>query len=574
MAIPYEPTSATLAMRNTPRFGHPNNFALLFGTKQQATDYFEGLIYAGVVCLAIFLFWSLVILVFKCMGPRRVGFLAGGPFIRPTDLTKEYKRPFIVRVIFLICGILVIVFSILFVTQGLTNIRSTVRTVQAGTSGLANITDTANSVFDSLLMTAESATGTRKTLRAFRNDPTFCLNNETVLEYLLNSTGENYSTWVTSAVAATAQLGDFLGNQTKDLQAVADSATTITDNANEQTQNIAIKDWQSLIILIPYIVFPTILLVGVVMAWFEKLNTRYRCLLTWFVLPIFVFQVFFAYLVSSLVMMGASGNADFCSGGQQVSPTGTITNILATQGYSEQDLEYQIALFYIEQCISQNPLAYLDEYATKLASSQNIIEVLSLSMIQSTNATSPVFPALESFCGDTVYAFQAAVTDMKNDVISLANDVLQLVELLRCSNVAPLYVTTFYGGTCTYSITGVTWCFSAFLVVGTMGLIMIMLRSAWQDVLDPAMAAEAKELNFEDEEYPEQVYPHMIPGSSSEYQEDYGVGDNETKPVDPYGDQSSFAESASAPYATTDHNDPEQATLASGSVYTSSPNRD
>lgn len=193
-------------------------------------------------------------------------------------------------------------------------------------------------------------------------------------------------------------------------------------------------------------------------------------------------------------------------------------------------------------------------------------------MIQSTNATSPVFPVLESFCGDTVYAFQAAVTDMENDVISLANDVLQLVELLRCSNVAPLYVTTFYGGTCTYSITGVTWCFSAFLVVGTMGLIMIMLRSAWQDVLDPAMAAEAKELNFEDEEYPEQVNPHMISGSSSEYQEDYGVGDDETKPVDPYGDQSSFAESASAPYSTTDYNDPEQATLASGSVYTSSPN--
>lgn len=33
--------------------------------------------------------------------------------------------------------------------------------------------------------------------------------------------------------------------------------------------------------------------------------------------------------------------------------------------------------------------------------------------------------------------------------------------------------------TCTYSVKGVTWAFASFLVIGLMGMLMIMFRSAW-----------------------------------------------------------------------------------------------
>ena len=45
--------------------------------------------------------------------------------------------------------------------------------------------------------------------------------------------------------------------------------------------------------------------------------------------------------------------------------------------------------------------------------------------------------------------------------------------------ILPIYTSTFYDGTCKYSITGVTWTFASFLVLGVMGMLMIMFRSSW-----------------------------------------------------------------------------------------------
>lgn len=38
---------------------------------------------------------------------------------------------------------------------------------------------------------------------------------------------------------------------------------------------------------------------------------------------------------------------DFCSGGDNSTPDGTLIDIMAVQGYTEADLVYRIARFYI-----------------------------------------------------------------------------------------------------------------------------------------------------------------------------------------------------------------------------------
>lgn len=185
------------------------------------------------------------------------------------------------------------------------------------------------------------------------------------------------------------------------------------------------------------------------------------------------------------------------------------------------------------------------------------------------NSTNMEAVTVTAFCGASLEPFQLAMSTLKEDVVSLAGSASATLSLLRCENILPLYTDTFYDGTCTYSIKGVTWAFAAFMVVGCMGLIMIMLRSSWQDVLTPMgyasdYAREPDDLYEEDEHRTvskAQVEPASVGGG---YEENYG-----TEPINPYGDQESMmASTAAYPMPNTSY---DQGTLASGSVYTSSP---
>lgn len=63
---------------NSARFGHTNNVTLLIsGTKSQGEDYLWGLIASSILIFAISVVWCILLLAFKCIGPRRVGWLSG-----------------------------------------------------------------------------------------------------------------------------------------------------------------------------------------------------------------------------------------------------------------------------------------------------------------------------------------------------------------------------------------------------------------------------------------------------------------------------------------------------------------
>ena len=123
-------------MRNLPRFGRSTNFADLWGTKEEQGDYIVGLLFGGLLLFSLFFAWSIALAIFKCLGQKRVGFLSGASFVRPpstttttTTTTTTVMRPFISRLVFLNASLLFILFSVLFVTQGLTNLRTTITTV-------------------------------------------------------------------------------------------------------------------------------------------------------------------------------------------------------------------------------------------------------------------------------------------------------------------------------------------------------------------------------------------------------------------------------------------------------------
>lgn len=119
-------------MRKVPRFGHSSDFADMFATPEEKQDYITGLLFAGVFLFVFFFVWSALLVFFKCFGTRRGGFLSGGSFIDPSSSESQTPSrcgPRFARTIFILSTVVLIVFSVLFVTNGLTNLRNSVVTV-------------------------------------------------------------------------------------------------------------------------------------------------------------------------------------------------------------------------------------------------------------------------------------------------------------------------------------------------------------------------------------------------------------------------------------------------------------
>lgn len=60
------------------RFGKPDDIQLVLeGTEEEQTDYVRGLLASSITIFAIFVFWMLLVLAFKCLGPYAAGILSG-----------------------------------------------------------------------------------------------------------------------------------------------------------------------------------------------------------------------------------------------------------------------------------------------------------------------------------------------------------------------------------------------------------------------------------------------------------------------------------------------------------------
>ena len=144
----------------------------------------------------------------------------------------------------------------------------------------------------------------------------------------------------------------------------------ISENMAETADNITLGSWQSLIFIIPFPIFSSLFVFGVLLAWFGRFHRGYARFLTWGVLPLFFILIVICYLLSGAVAIAASANADFCSGGTEKTPQETILEIVILNGASKEDMAYRIINLYLTSCTESggNPLRFLDEYQSQLVS--------------------------------------------------------------------------------------------------------------------------------------------------------------------------------------------------------------
>ncbi len=92
----YEFPSSVTHLKLLPRFGHGSDITVVFSSSQHdQEDYAAGLVALFVFLLMFFLFWTVMIVSFKVMGPANAGFLSGYHFVVPDpadDVNNTSRR--------------------------------------------------------------------------------------------------------------------------------------------------------------------------------------------------------------------------------------------------------------------------------------------------------------------------------------------------------------------------------------------------------------------------------------------------------------------------------------------------
>ena len=68
--------------KRIPRGGKINNITTIVAedtNKDDVKEYVKGILFAAILMLVLFFVWAIILLVFKCIGRKRVGVLSGRP---------------------------------------------------------------------------------------------------------------------------------------------------------------------------------------------------------------------------------------------------------------------------------------------------------------------------------------------------------------------------------------------------------------------------------------------------------------------------------------------------------------
>jgi hypothetical protein len=562
-------------LSSRPRFGlgdTSRDVSLLFGTTEQQGEYIKGFVILGSILVGMYALWFLALLILCCLGRRRVGFWSGRPFFvklspqeyddvfsedtddnvslnfegesivhrpkSPKTLRKTPrpgsvfpKRPTIVRCIFLLLGTIFILFSILLTTQGLSNLSSTVWTVQQSAADIHVIaTDVENLLVNTLDRVSKIAEETRTNVVAeLQSGPeNFCpaapdlvTSNDVVAD--IYNKGQ-------SAVELLDQLQTYqqpsLVNSVQDIKK---NSATVEDKAD----GFDTRDWRFVIFMVIVTAIPSVFMAATIMALYDVSFPGLLCAINFLLLPLFVLICLLMVIVSCGILFVSGMNGDFClPGGFQDneidrdiqsltsaqtsqyidnSPDLTVLRVLNRQGYQSNDLTFQVAVFYIQQCVYgadpfQTVKGYLSQLKDNEGTLKQFLEVLS---------GSGAMENLGLLCGRDYAPLRDTVSSLKDLIVVLVKAAVEAVRIIDCSNITPIYTKLVYDGTCEYSVRAMAWVLAASLVMSTSGFLMIMLRASYklnQYELDaeaaPSIPKEGDEQRggFEDQLYDGRTY--------------------------------------------------------------------
>lgn len=473
---PYEFTASVLNLRRLPRFGHGSDFTAVFSPYQDdQADYAAGLICLFVFLLIIFIFWTIVIITFKVMGPDNAGFLSGHHFVVPDPAEDEkniYKRPRRVRVVFLVATALLMLFSFLLVAMGLTNVQNASTTMGESLKTTDSLLEKANQIATNLEEVGVSSIEIRDAAVAELGN--LCPANPDISD----TVGIDIMGIAKKAKTDLTMLADFIDEGLGVLNENIVLVRGFTDGAEDATKQIEFWDWEMKLLSAGLFILPSFLAVGVGLVMLDVDVEPYQKALTYFFMPLFTMTIIVAFIVCCAMLPISATAADVCSGGGDVraGPDDTVLTIYRNLMGDNTDLIEKFVGFYTQRCdAGYYPFGFLNTYYNDLVSA-----------VDSTNDAVSAMQAsqdlLEEQCNREYGSVIKIVMEMNDNLKKLQRQVDNSLELVKCENINQLYVNTVHEAGCTYSVNAMAWIFASALVISVCGLIMIMLRSAYYPV--------------------------------------------------------------------------------------------
>lgn len=236
-----------------------------------------------------------------CLGRSKVGFLSGARFQAPENggSAKRIRRS---RIVFLIAGVLFIVFTFLWVALGITQLQDTVNTVDNANHDVDQILSESAAITTSLRSLGRTGTDLRMDMTSVLEN--FCTANPD----LEAQTGYDFVGSTQDALDFLDDLGDFIDKDLVDVEEGIADAQKGTADVNDVVDKID-GTWQSLLIAVPFVVLATLMLLGMTLVWLEISPPFCTSVLSWVILPLFVIATVVAFLLCGGAVINTVANA-------------------------------------------------------------------------------------------------------------------------------------------------------------------------------------------------------------------------------------------------------------------------
>lgn len=479
----FEETEAIIAMQKVPRFGNTNNITLLFlGTEEDKKKYVYGLLGVGILILALFLVWSLTLLILKCCG-RRVGCASGMP--KPIEYDNVYpdkyesdvrraKRSIMcTRIFFLLSGLAALASVVAFVIYGVGSLQNavveaqnSVNMVQGLTDGAYNDTTKFLESYNITVTQEENLVQQESKWCPYLTDPPENIVNNPQLSQVLSIISE----YIDVVQDNIAQLSQGLYNNVGKLQEDLADTSKQVETLNQQMEKVNIVFVVGLAMAIFQGCLILVMMFGVILAWCEALPKPFRCMQSYLLLPIFLLSMLVSIVFSVIFVVGAAAGSDLCF----PTPDAAVNSLLSSKKHDIGPFAYETAEYYINGCRGQEPLnftAYVPEVKSTIDSVHDFIMYLD-------NNTEIINEA----CGanTTIVTSSAYLID---SALHIFGDVVDDVRrLLFCSNINGLYTQVTYNTVCTSGVNALYGIYASQLCIAIFSMIMVTLRVSWQQV--------------------------------------------------------------------------------------------
>jgi len=519
----YEPPFAAKFLTDQPRFGHSQDFMSILGGKEEREDYITGLIFAGAVAGAFLLLWMVVLLVLKCMGSRRVGFLSGHAFVKPApsfapqegnnngnstrvqevwiDEKHQHRfwRPTVIRIIFLLSGTMFIISSCLLLIKGINNLEATTVTLNKNAEDIHNIAAAVERIHEENFVEGSDLVRTAgKTRQAlldeFSDTSQLCPRDPSLVSTRI---AREISSGAGQASGLLEGLEDFLAEDTDQVLALSQQVQAASKQVQDVTA-IEIKGWETVVGFLVCILVPALLMLGAGLGLTDISIPYYSAITNWFLLPLFILLVVACSVLQGVTGVALGVNSDACLPAGQPFPDDTVFAIVERFGFTPNSDVYEVVDWYVSQCDAdgsgrENPLQPLEKFQPILETGKKTVDQLSGIFDNKVLARE-----LSNECGRDFSELQPKVQNLLTLLHNLNETLQQILTLFRCEDIVAIYTAIVYDGACTYSIQAIFWTYCSALAMAFFGMLMITFRASCRNTEDPYTTAAAVDTDGND----------------------------------------------------------------------------